>query len=203
MNWSLLIYAIAALASALAAVLAWAAKLWWAKEFGAAKDEIIKAKEAQIELLKNEVQNLKDLTPMKIREYFLSVKAQLEEYNNLLQQQLNDAQAEIKQKDTAISIYSQGTDAARNMLSGMQAEKSQLEQKVTNLQDELERVQSDMSKSDTLFEKIADLEGQLFLLPNGIYLSASRDLSRIGKRYEPILRRPLDEASDDHKKGPT
>jgi hypothetical protein len=57
------IYAIAALASSLAAVLAWAAKLWWAKEFAAAKDETIHAKEAQIELLKLEVQNLPELTP--------------------------------------------------------------------------------------------------------------------------------------------
>jgi len=45
-------------ASALAAVLAWAAKLWWSKEYAAAKDEIISAKEAQIELLKNEIETL-------------------------------------------------------------------------------------------------------------------------------------------------
>ena len=79
MSWMLWIYAFAAIASSLAAVLAWAAKLWWSKEFGAAKDEIIRAREAQIGLLESEVQNLKELTPMKIREYFLSVKVQLEE----------------------------------------------------------------------------------------------------------------------------
>ena len=68
MEW---IYPVAALLSAIAAVLAWAAKLWWGKEYGAAKDEIIKAKEAQIDTLNREIQNLRELTPMKIREYFL------------------------------------------------------------------------------------------------------------------------------------
>src|ERR1051325_1710512 len=128
MNWILWIYAISALASALAAVLAWAAKLWWAKEYSAAKDETIKAKEAQIaslkaeidsiqllcgetakakdaqiETLKNEIQNLRELTPMKIREYFLSVKGQLEEYNDKLQEELKTAYDEIEKKDSEIS----------------------------------------------------------------------------------------------------
>lgn len=67
-----------ALASAVAAVLAWAAKLRWSKEYAAAKDEVIRAKDAQIELLRNGIENLRSLTPMKIREYFLSVKKQLE-----------------------------------------------------------------------------------------------------------------------------
>jgi hypothetical protein len=49
--------------SALAAVLAWASKLWWAKEYSAAKDETIKAKDAQIETLKNEIQNLREFKP--------------------------------------------------------------------------------------------------------------------------------------------
>jgi len=127
MDWTLWIYVITALASALAAVLAWAAKLWWAKEYSAAKDETLKAKEAQIaslkaalesfqalfgetakakdaqiEALKNEIQNLRELTPMKLREYFLSVKEQLEEYNDILQGELKNAQEEIEKKDSEI-----------------------------------------------------------------------------------------------------
>ncbi|HYX72194.1 MAG TPA: hypothetical protein VE732_05445 [Nitrososphaera sp.] len=103
MNWILWIYAISTLASALAAVLAWAAKLRWAKEYSAAKDETIKAKDAQIETLKNEIQNLRELTPMKLREYFLSVKEQLEEYNDKLQEELKTAYVEIEKKDSEIS----------------------------------------------------------------------------------------------------
>jgi hypothetical protein len=96
------IYAVAALASSLAAVLAWASKLWWAKEYAAAKDETIQAKEAQIELLKTEVQNLRDLTPMKLREYFLSVKEQLEEYNDELREELEAARKEIQKKESEL-----------------------------------------------------------------------------------------------------
>jgi hypothetical protein len=97
------IYAIAALASSLAAVLAWVSKLWWAKEYTAAKNETIHAKEAQIELLKTELQNLRELSPMKLREYFISVKEQLEEYNNKLREELESANDAIKKKDSEIT----------------------------------------------------------------------------------------------------
>ena len=96
------IYAIASICSALAAILAWAAKLWWAKEFREAKNETIKAKEAQIELLKAQIENLRELSPMKVREYFLSVKAQLEEFINDLQRQLQESRVEIEQKSEQI-----------------------------------------------------------------------------------------------------
>ena len=99
MEW---LYVISALASAVAAALAWAAKLWWSKEYAAAKDEIIRAKDAQIALLDKEIQNLRELTPMKIREYFLSVRKQLEEYNELLNKELEEARKEIEDKNIEI-----------------------------------------------------------------------------------------------------
>lgn len=102
MEW---LYAVSAIASSIAAVLAWAAKLWWSREFAAAKDEIIKAKEAQIELLKSEITSLQELTPMRIREYFLSVKQQLEEYIAQLQSQLGDARSEISVKQAEIEKF--------------------------------------------------------------------------------------------------
>lgn len=102
MDWILWIYAIAAISSALAAVLAWAAKLWWAKEFSAAKEETIKAKDAQIELLKAQIESLRELSPMKVREYFISVKEQLEEFIDDLQKQLQQARVDIEQKSDHI-----------------------------------------------------------------------------------------------------
>src|SRR5438067_4815729 len=121
MDWIPWVYAISALASAIAAILAWAAKLWWAKEYGAAKDEIIRAKEAQIEQLKGEIQSLHDLTPMKIREYFVSVTTQLEEYNDRLKQEIDKARVEIEQKNQAIARYSQDTDLAIDELNKLKA----------------------------------------------------------------------------------
>lgn len=54
-------------------------------------------------MLKLEVQNLRELTPMKLREYFLSVRTQLEEYNDKLRQELETINEEIKRKDSEIS----------------------------------------------------------------------------------------------------
>ena len=159
MDWVAWMYAICAAASAIAAVLAWAAKLRWSKEFGAAKDETIKSKETQIETLRNalrslgtlqdevikakdaqieslhhEIENIRELTPMKIREYFLSVKAQLEEFNDCLQQQLHDARAELDAKCARIQQlrlngHSQSADVEKIL-----ADKRELEEKLQSLE---------------------------------------------------------------------
>jgi response regulator RpfG family c-di-GMP phosphodiesterase len=102
MDWTVLFSLLTSLLSAIAAVLAWAAKLRWSKEYAAAKDEVIKAKEAQIELLKNQIEAFRELSAPKIREYFVSVKTQLEEYIDLQKSQIEDAQAALSQKEAQI-----------------------------------------------------------------------------------------------------
>ncbi len=72
-----IINALITLSAIVAAILAWVAKIRWAKEYAAAKDETIKAKEAQMEVLKERIIGLQDLTPPKVREYFLSMREQL------------------------------------------------------------------------------------------------------------------------------
>jgi hypothetical protein len=94
---------LAVIVSGAAAVLAWLAKLRWSKEYGAAKDAVIKAKEEQIQLLKMEVESLQRMTPMKIREYFESVKKQLEEYNDRLQSEVAAAEELLRHKDVRLS----------------------------------------------------------------------------------------------------
>ena len=105
MDW---IYGLAALSSAVAAVLAWLAKLWWGKEYGAAKDAVIQAKDAQIEVLQREVQALQQLTPMRIREYFLSVRQQLEEYNDALRLELVAAKQRLEAKEAEVNTLRLG-----------------------------------------------------------------------------------------------
>jgi bacterioferritin (cytochrome b1) len=95
MDW---IYPIITLASLAVALLASINKLMWAKEFKDAKEETIRTKEAQIDLLKNEIQNLRELNPVTIREHFKSVKEQLEERIEFLKHQFDQAQTEITQK---------------------------------------------------------------------------------------------------------
>lgn len=117
MDWTVILSLITSLLSAIAAVLAWAAKLRWSQEFAAAKDEVIRAKEAQIELLKNEIQSLHELSPVKIREYFLSVKTQLEEYIDLQKSQINDAELALSQRDEQIEQLRYAEEQAAKQLA--------------------------------------------------------------------------------------
>jgi predicted RNase H-like nuclease (RuvC/YqgF family) len=110
--------------SLIAAILAWIAKLKWSKEFEKAKDETIKAKEAQIAALEREVKSLQDMTPMKLREYFNSVKEQLEEYNEELRKQL---EAEKAAKQNLERKFPNNIDVA-NMLLTKQVLESESEE---------------------------------------------------------------------------
>jgi hypothetical protein len=150
MSWIIWIYAIAALFSALAAVLAWAAKLWWAKEFKAAKDETIKAKDAQIELLKTQIEGLRELSPMKVREYFLSVKEQLEEFINDLQNQLQEARADIEQKSELIGKL-------QNEGRVHEAEVKRLSDEIANLEAFAKAIEGEGSKLLNTFARSHEL----------------------------------------------
>lgn len=131
------LYAAGALASALAAVLAWLAKLKWSREYGLAKDEVIRAKDAQIELLKEEVEGLREMTPMKIREYFVSVKQQLEEYNDTLKQSLNAAQGEIQPRDQIIVSLRAAGDQSSAALQAIERERDELREAARRLEEQL------------------------------------------------------------------
>jgi len=71
---------------------------------------------------------------MKIREYFISVKEQLEEYIDSLQGQLDSAHAEIKEKDLAIANYDSGIEVGGAIIQELRREKVLLSTGV-NLQD--------------------------------------------------------------------
>ncbi len=91
--------------SLLVATLAWVAKIRWSKEFISAKDEILKSKDEQIKILEREIASLREMTPMKLREYFLSVKQQLEEYNAALQLSLQELKEELEEKRIQIEDF--------------------------------------------------------------------------------------------------
>lgn len=103
MDVTTIISLVTALFSSIVAILAWVAKIRWSKEFSDAKDEIIRAKESQIASLENEVRFLHELSPMKIREYFLSVRSQLEEIIDDKEVQLRKFKDELKIKETELS----------------------------------------------------------------------------------------------------
>jgi seryl-tRNA synthetase len=144
MEW---IYPVVALASLIAAIFAWATKLLWAKEYRDANDKTIKAKDAQIELLENVIRFHSEFASVKIRESYLSMKQQLEEYNDMLKRQIVQAQAEIEQKNRAIATHSENTDEEINNLK---TEKLELERKATSLEAQLKKVREDQDRSEEI-----------------------------------------------------
>ena len=130
--------------SVFAAVLAWLAKIRWSQEYSQAKDEIIRAKEAQIELLKDEIVGLKDLTPMKIREYFLSTKLQLEEFNDKLLQQLKDANQEIEKLNTRINLMQEEGALHSEQIDKLITERDKIEKTANDLRKLMEEQKPDI-----------------------------------------------------------
>lgn len=157
MEW---LYVISTIASSLAAVLAWAAKLWWGREFAAAKDEIIKAKEAQIELLTREVSSLKELTPMKIREYFLSVREQMEEYNNLLKNQLDDAHEQLESRTNEIEKLKQDGEKSAAEIKMIEDERQRIAEAATNLEHQLISLKNKYESDDVVVMRMPKIDVQ-------------------------------------------
>lgn len=150
-DWALLILLFTSLLNALGGVLAWSAKLRWSKEFAAAKDETIKAKEAQIEALKTQIEILLELTPMKVREYFSSVKTQLEEFIDKLQQDLQEARAEIERKGIQIEQLHTEGQAQAEKVKQLESERAKLEAITTELETQSNRVLAEIKVGDILF----------------------------------------------------
>ncbi len=97
-----IIQTIITLGSIFVAILAWIAKLRWSKEFALAKNATIVTKDAQIEQLKDHIKVLQEMTPMKVREYFISVKEQLEEYIEKLESHISDLENQLKDKNVEL-----------------------------------------------------------------------------------------------------
>jgi type VI secretion system protein ImpB len=141
MDW---VYGVSALASALAAILAWAAKRRWSKEYAAAKDEVIRAKDEQIKVLEREIESLRRLTPMKIREYFESVTMQLEEYNNHLLSQLATAHAEVRRRNDRIAELQRSAPGQNAEIDRLASERDRL----THILEQLEpKLSFELSKT--------------------------------------------------------
>lgn len=90
------VQAIGGLLAALAAVLAWAAKIKWSTEYAAAKEETISAKQAHIERLESEVELLRHQDPVRLREHYLSIKSQHEEVIEELRREMSQTQEELR-----------------------------------------------------------------------------------------------------------
>jgi hypothetical protein len=85
-----LIYALTVLASSVAAILAWVAKIRWAREFK-------EAKEAQIEALREQITKFEKLSPPVILEWMESVNSIAQKQTASLETQLKDKEENLQQ----------------------------------------------------------------------------------------------------------
>lgn len=205
-DWVAIITAVSAVISALVVA-------FWGKEFAAAKDEIIKAKEAQNEVLRlsqnqissskdeiikvkeeriasleAEMVSLRELNPMKLREYFLSVKEQLEEYNSDLLTQLGQAQGTIKDKDLEISALKKNTTSSKVEVEKLEAERKAIESFVANLQGKLKNLrhtQSSLKQKEELLVNIGD--PRVIRMANDIVSINSTDNNEVIEKTRHVL----------------
>lgn len=124
------------LLSIVAAILAWAAKLRWSKEYREAQDKIVEAKDAQIEVLREQIKGLREMTPAKLVEYRQLMQMELEAYNDRLLDQVSIAESVIGEKDGKLSEMQarESTDAAA--IAQLVSEKEELEGAVQELRDQ-------------------------------------------------------------------
>lgn len=177
-------YIVGTILSGAAAVLAWLAKIYWSREYISAKDEIIKAKEAQIEQLESQVQHYKDLTPMKIQEYFHSVKEQLEEYNDSLQTKLENTKDQLEKKNEELKKLEQNDQQKSSTITNIKEEKEKLEEQVSELEKDLEKLRINEEEFNTI--KIPKIDTSAFanaakVINESMNESLAKELGQISK----------------------
>jgi len=74
----------------------------WGSKIASAKDEIIKAKDVQIDTLRSQLEYYRDITPDKLHEWIVGLKNYSEYCIEQLEEQLDDAQKAIKEQDQEI-----------------------------------------------------------------------------------------------------
>ena len=141
--------------SLLSSILAWIAKIKWSKEYTDAKEQVIKAKEAEIILLKEQIETYKDLTPMKIREYFISVKTQLEEHINLLQKKLEETNLILSEKEGKLQQLNSQSIQDSKAIAKYAEEKKELMLVIEEINKEALSLKDQLVDYDTN-EKMAD-----------------------------------------------
>lgn len=153
----------------IAAILAWVAKLRWAKEY---KD----AKEAQIAALKEQLQQYKDLSPIQLREYVKATQEVLGQANDELRAELEDVAKELEE-----ARESETQSSAR--IDELEHEKRDLESRLLSLA-EADQQADTMTQYAT---NVSQLAGSVFLRAQKYGFAGERKLDVIESTLRDIL----------------
>ena len=175
------ILALTALANVVCAILAWVAKIWWGREYREAKDETIRAKEAQIEVLKTELENLRQFSPLKLREYYLSIKEQSEDV-------IEDLSSKLKLKERENEALQAKVERESQKLEQAKVERESYE--LAKLQEEIVQLKA---KVETYGTVSVGMDTALASLDSWISGKTKTDVRTIASTI--ILRKELEDGS--------
>jgi hypothetical protein len=117
-------------------------------------ESIIKAKDAQIDVLQSQRANLRELSPMKLKEYVEASKDLLEKYIDQLKNQLKDANASIDAKEVEIqALQGKGFTQQAEILR-LKDEKAKLETTTSTLASQVKEFERDEQVNPNLLESI-------------------------------------------------
>jgi len=146
--------AITIMSIALAGI-AWFAKLRWAKEYMAARDAESQAKDAQIQVLRQQVESLHQLTPVQLKEHFDSVKTQLTEYAETLKKQLQKSEKLIKE----VTPLKEENANLRNEVGHLRNEREVMLEAIRILHKPVEERQASLQLQDDISKDFRDCFG--------------------------------------------
>jgi hypothetical protein len=134
-NQSIIVWIIlllTALANAVSSIIAWIAKIGWSKEYREAKDEIIRAKEAEIRTLKEYIAIVEKLNPQSLKQWLQNGLEMAQTYVSQVNVQLEEAQKKIKVLETDKLNNRDLYEKANNAFNALKVEHEKLKTAVTH-----------------------------------------------------------------------
>ncbi len=170
MDWTFWLLIVTALLNAIASLLAWAAKLRWSKEYSDAKDERLKARDDKIATLQLHIDHLKELSPANLKDHIAGITEIQERRVNSLKGQLEVTASELQELQSKIQREENKEEPQANfaIISGLEEERTKLENRIATLQSHIEQVQTAQQ----------ELRDQANLLPSIAYV---RELNLVDK----------------------
>jgi len=125
------------------------------------KEEILKAKDAEISALNREIESLKELSSIKVREHFLSVKHTLEESITTLERELKEAK--IKSEEAENSLQDKEIQIEK-LLPESEINKSKIEELEidrTKFKGEINKLRQNLEEKEKSLEQGSKIEKTL------------------------------------------
>lgn len=183
---------IAALASGLAACLVWAMR----SPAGAAGADILAAKDAELAALKRELDALRELGPVRMREFFLTTRRQLKDFCALLAEGYEGARRELGRCETELARLRDTGAMASEAFRTLTLRREELAAAVTAMKPGLRELQHQSDYPDPVTLKLPTVNPAAIraLTDQGLALAGpSEDLAALGKSLAATFKYRLDE----------